>query len=256
MGISFKINKIWLSLAVALLLMQACSVTGNAEETGTRMVELCNDFNRLNSAIRDNRINRSRAKAEFRSLIDQIGKEYYATGRREYLSEEWVFPLQGYGYKAIGGINGNGYQKGGYDYFDGNRHSGHPSLDIFIHDKNHLSIDDVTAKPVSVLSVTGGVVVALEKEWNKSSPLRGGKYIWIYDPISNALLYYAHNSTVLVGLGDLVKPGDVISYVGRTGLNAFKRRSPTHLHLTFLPISCGLPVPRNIYKELLRSKQM
>jgi hypothetical protein len=48
--------------------------------------------------------------------------------------------------------------------------------------KKQKSIDDRTKKPVSVLSITGGVVVAVGKDWNQSSMLRGGKYIWIYDP--------------------------------------------------------------------------
>jgi hypothetical protein len=69
---------------------------------------------------------------------------------------------------------------------------------------------------VSVLSVTGGAVVAVEKDWDQSSLLRGGKYIWTYDPTSKALIYYAHNSILHFEVGDLIKPGDVISYVDRT----------------------------------------
>jgi murein DD-endopeptidase MepM/ murein hydrolase activator NlpD len=250
-----KINK-WMSLTFSVLLLLAFSIQCEAQRASTKMVELCNEFSGLNTNIRDNKIKKPQAKEQLRAVIEQIRNEYYASGGQNYTTNDWVFPLKGYGYKTIGGVNGNGYQQSGYDYFDGDRHRGHPSQDIFIHDKKQQSIDDVTKKPVSVLSVTGGVVVAIEKDWDQSSSLRGGKYIWIYDPASNALIYYAHNSILHVKVGDLIKPGDVISYVGRTGLNAYKRRSPTHLHLTYLPISEGLPIPRNIYRELLRSKLM
>jgi hypothetical protein len=224
-----------------------------AEAAGARLSALSADFNTLNSAVRDNRISKAEAKEQLGTLLGDIRKEYFAVGGKRYGPDEWVFPLEGYGYGAIGGTRGDEYQPGGYDYFDGNRHGGHPSLDIFIHDARQRSLDDASNGPVRVLSVTGGVVVALEREWHSSSSLRGGKYLWIYDPTADALLYYAHNSALFVQIGDLVRPGDVIATVGRTGLNAHKRRSPTHLHLTFLALSKGLPVPRNIYQELLRS---
>jgi hypothetical protein len=243
-----------ISLILSIFLLLAFSIQCDAQKSSTKLVELCNEFNRLNSNIRDNKIKKPLAKEQVIKLIEQIRNEYYSSGGQNYTTKDWVFPLKGYGYKAIGGVSGNGYQKNGYDYFDGNKHSGHPALDIFIHDKKQYSIDDVTKKPVSVLSVTGGVVVAVEKDWDKSSLLRGGKYIWIYDPSSNALIYYAHNSVLHVEVGDLIKPGDDISYVGRTGINAYKQRSPTHLHLSYLSILKGLPIPRNIYKELLTSK--
>jgi len=228
---------------------QAGAKSGNASLT-----ELCNSFNKLNTDIRDGKIDKPLAKEEVKKLIELIKKEYYVSGGRDYTVKEWAFPLKGYGYDAIGGVNGNGYQKGGYDFFDGNRHTGHPSQDIFIHDKKQVGLDDATRKPVSVLSVTGGVVVALEKNWATTSNLRGGKYILIFDPASNALIYYAHNSKVLVEAGDIVKPGDVIAEVGRTGLNAYRKRSPTHLHITYLQFVNNLPVPKNIYSELLASK--
>jgi peptidoglycan LD-endopeptidase LytH len=239
-----------LLLSVLLLNHQESEAqTGN-----TRLIELCNSFNALNTKIRDNKINKPQAKDRIRKLAAEIKGEYYSSGGNNYTVKEWVFPLKGYGYKAIGGVNGNGYQKGGYNFFDGNRHSGHPSLDIFIRDKKQASLDDATKQPVRVLSVSGGVVVAVEKDWETTSALRGGKYIWILDPTSDALIYYAHNSRIMVEVGDMIKPGDVIAEVGRTGLNAYKKRSPTHLHLTYLQFINGSPAPKNIYQELLTSK--
>jgi len=106
---------------------------------------------------------------------------------------------------------------------------------------------------VNVLSMTGGVVVALEGEWQSTSSLRGGRYIWIYDPDEDGLVYYAHNATIKVAVGDVVKPGDGIATVGRSGLNAFKKRSPTHLHLTYLQIRDGYPRPVRISWQWLQA---
>jgi murein DD-endopeptidase MepM/ murein hydrolase activator NlpD len=98
--------------------------------------------------------------------------------------------------------------------------------------------------------MTGGVVVALEKEWQPGSKMRGGKYIWIYDPANDLLVYYAHNEELFVALGTIVKPGDLLATMGRSGLNAAKRRSPTHLHFSVLRIIEGKPVPMPVYREL------
>lgn len=240
-----------LTLAAVLLLSQAAA--GEASATPADLVELCKEFNVLNSSIRDGRIQKPAAREQFKKLLGAIRKAYYAADAQDYSVSDWVFPLKGYDAKAIGGVHGNGYQLGGYNYFDGNKHSGHPSQDIFIRDKKQVSLDAVTNEPVSVVSLTGGVVVALENSWDAGSSLRGGKYIWVYDPTTNALVYYAHNSALFVAVGDRLKPGDTIAAVGRTGLNASKKRSPSHLHLTYLSIVHGLPKPRNIYKELLQS---
>jgi len=90
----------------------------------------------------------------------------------------------------------------------------------------------------------------MESQWQQGSVLRGGKYIWVYDPGNELLLYYAHNGNLAVRLGDIVKPGDLLGVVGRSGLNAAKRRSPTHLHLTVLAIKDGRPSPLNVYQDL------
>jgi len=102
-------------------------------------------------------------------------------------------------------------------------------------------------------STEAGVVVAMETSWDTSSIQRGGKYIWIYEPTTNCLFYYAHNSSVLVQVGDIVKPGNVIATVGRTGLNAHKKRSPTHLHFMELQLDKSFyPKPVNCYDRLTK----
>lgn len=224
-------------------------------ETGTTtpLSRLCLSFNTLNSLIRDGRISTGAARAELRAKLAAIHTEYYRHGGRDYPAKEWIFPVAGYTAGAIDKGRNHGFVPNGYNYFSGNRHGGHPAYDIFIHDRNQDCLDDRDGAAIRVLSMTGGVVVALEKRWEQGSKLRGGKYIWIYDPGNQLLVYYAHNEKVFVEPGMIVRPGDLVATVGRSGFNAAKRRSPTHLHFSVLRVRDGVPVPLDIYQELRRA---
>ncbi len=219
-------------------------------ETSTTTCEPCAAFNGLNTLVRDGKIARPEARDNLSRLLPAIRSYYYRHGGKDFDRSEWVFPLAGYTLKAIDGAGSHGYEPRGYDWLDGNRHKGHPAVDIFIHDRAQDGLDDRTGQPVPVLSVTGGIVVALETAWEPESKLRGGKYLWIYDPATETLVYYAHNSELAVGLGSIVKPGDRIATVGRTGFNAHKKRSPTHLHLTLLHVGKGTLAPEDPYPIL------
>lgn len=211
---------------------------------------VCVRFNALNTRIRDNRINRTTARVELQRLLAELREGYYRAGGSDYPASEWIFPLAGYGAGAIGGGKQHGYTSRGYDFFSGNRHGGHPSYDIFIRDRNQDGLDDRSGRPVSVRSLTGGVVVALENEWEPGSRLKGGKYVWVFDPANDLLVYYAHNADLNVTLGEIVRPGDMLSVVGRSGFNAAKRRSPTHLHLTVLRVQGGKVEPVKAFQML------
>jgi peptidoglycan LD-endopeptidase LytH len=214
----------------------------------------CVRLNALNSLIRDGKVGREPAQAELKRLLAEIRQEYYGTGGIDFPKTAWVFPLAGYDVAAIDRGRRHGFIAKGYDYFTGNRHGGHPAFDIFIRDRGRKGLDDRTHAPVKVLSLTGGMVVALEREWAEGSRLRGGKYLWVYDPANQLLVYYAHNGGLKVGLGDTVKPGDVLATVGRSGYNAAKRRSPTHLHLSVLQILDDRPLPVDVYADLKRAR--
>jgi peptidoglycan LD-endopeptidase LytH len=192
-------------------------VDENAESVAVR-------FNSFNTLLRDGKIRKSEAITGLNTLLDELSQYYSKNGGKNYSRKEWVFPLAGYDQKAITGGRIKGYMASGYDYFTGNRHGGHPSFDIFIRDRNQDSIDDRTGQQVKVLSMTGGIVVAMEEKWERGSKLRGGIYLWVYDPANKMLVYYAHNSKLFVGLGDIVKPGDVLATVGRSGV---ERRQKT-----------------------------
>ncbi|NTV50501.1 MAG: M23 family metallopeptidase [Geobacteraceae bacterium] len=216
----------------------------------TQTNQLCSEFNEFNNLIRDGLISKSAARPELSIKLAGLRAEYYQRGGRDYPAAQWFFPVAGYGSWAIEKVRNHGFITNGYDYFSGNRHGGHPAYDIFIRDHNQDSRDDLSGTEVGVLSMTGGIVLALEKVWQNGSKLRGGKYIWVYDPANNLLVYYAHNDKLFVELGSIVKPGDLLSTVGRSGYNAAKRRSPTHLHLSALKLKNGKPVPVPVYREL------
>jgi murein DD-endopeptidase MepM/ murein hydrolase activator NlpD len=215
-------------------------------------IDPCVEFDALYAQIRDRTIAPDLARSRVAALIPHIRAEFYARGGNDSSPEAWRFPLQGYGTEAIGGRNGSGYAPAGYDWFDGYKSRGHPGHDLFIHDKNQDELDDATGRPVNVVSMTAGIVVATAPEWKPGSVLRGGRYIYIYSPQQNSLFYYAHNRDIAVKPGDVVAPGQTIATVGRSGRNAAQPRSPTHLHVMFLAIEDGYPRPRDIYSDLIR----
>lgn len=207
---------------------------------------ICIKINELNTAVLNGTIKRPEAANQFKTLITQLNKQ---AGNVPGTSNTWVFPLKGYNYRAVGGTNGNGYSDKGYNYLDGNKHTAHPAQDIFINDKNQDGLDDKTHKPVDVLTVSDGYVIACSNIWDSTGTLRGGKYIWIYNDY-RGLTYYAHNRAIFVKPGDRVTQGQKIAEVGRTGFNAYKKRSPTHLHFSEFSVDNGIPKPVNPFQKL------
>jgi murein DD-endopeptidase MepM/ murein hydrolase activator NlpD len=200
-------------------------------------------------------IKRNDAVAQLRSLIKELNIVVKKDSRIQPANPLWVFPLRGYKSNAIGGVKGSGYSDKGYNYLDGNKHTAHPAHDIFINDKNQDELDDRTLKTVDVLAVDKGVVIACNNKWEPASLIRGGKFIWLYHPGSGTVSYYAHSRTIFVKPGDYIRQGQKIAEVGRTGLNAYKKRSPTHLHYSTFNLAGGVPVPFNSYKQLLKSQK-
>lgn len=216
----------------------------------------CIQFDRLNTLVRDGLVARETARTRIIELLPRLKAYFYAKGGVDAPQDDWVFPVQGYNQRSIGGASGNGYIAKGYDYFDGNGHGGHPAHDIFIIDNNQDELDDNTQKPVDVLATKSGVVVATAREWAVGSGLRGGKYIYVFEPVTNSLLYYAHNREIFVKPGDVVEAGTVLANVGRSGKNANPSRSPTHLHIMRLVFDDGYPKPNDLYQALLEARTL
>jgi hypothetical protein len=213
-------------------------------------------FNSFNNAVLNGGIKKAEAQKQFDLVLKRISLLEMIRAELIQPKLQWVFPLKGYNSSAIGGTHGNGYFDKGYRYLDGNKHGAHPAHDIFINDKNQDYIDDHTSKPVDVLSVDDGWVIACCNEWESNSNMRGGKFIWIYHPKAAVFTYYAHNSAIFVKPGSYVTQGQKIAEVGRTGYNAYKKRSPTHLHFSAFKLVDGIPVPYNPYEQLKKAKTL
>lgn len=230
-----------------LLLMSFTSVQMDSSDVKfMNYPEIYNEFKQVLVDIRENRESPQVARMRFQGVMKAL-KAIYPYSNYDSASIKIVFPLKGFNYRAIGG-KGNGYRVKGFDLFDNSKKGSHPAHDIFITDKNQDCIDDRLQRYVDVVSVSDGVVIATETDWKEGSEYRGGNYIWIYDFITGGLWYYAHQRKIFVKPGQIVNAGDRIAQVGRTGFNASKPRSDTHLHITYLRIDDeGNPFPVNTF---------
>lgn len=243
------------------------------EQYGQRMdtIPVFQNFDKLNTKVLQGGVKKEEVQKAIKQLRHHITQWLLLRSQIDELNDTWIFPLKGYDYHAIGG-NGDGYSDKGYRYLDGNKHGAHPAHDIFINDKNQDCIDDHSHKPVDVLAVDHGIVIACSDTWETNSDLRGGKYIWIYhfvygyhkpgskvnddNSTAGVITYYAHNSAIFVKPGNEVRPGQKIAEVGRTGYNAYKKRSPTHLHFSAFRLVDDIPVPFNPYQQLKKAKTL
>ena len=136
-------------------------------------------------------------------FILRVQPELLRGGRyRVILREEAQlgFPVEGHGMDAVRSLFGAAR--------DGGR-------------RVHHGVDIFAPRGTPVLAATGGRVRRVRET------SRGGKVVWVRDPVREASLYYAHLDSQHVGNGQLVERGDTIGFVGNTG-NA--RTTPPHLH--------------------------
>lgn len=214
--------------------------------TTTARAGVCEEWNALYNKIRDFQIVPAQAQAEFGVLHQQLQATYGSAGVG---GTERYYPVVGY--DSRWGEQGSGYRPKGYKFFTGNPQGIHPSLDLFVLDKNQDALDDATGAPFTIIANSGGVVVGMNTVWNYPDARRGGKYLWIYDPLTEHYNYYAHLNRIDVQLGQIVRAGEPLGILGRTGKNAYMQRSPTHLHLMVLAYRNGEMVPYTPWTELL-----
>ncbi len=88
-----------------------------------------------------------------------------------------------------------------------------------IHGYNGVDIAAPSGTPIFA-SASGEVIISRSGSWNGGY----GNYVVIKHPNGTQTLY-AHNKTNLVSVGDMVKQGDIIGYVGATG-----KATGNHLH--------------------------
>lgn len=214
-------------------------------------------WQKFETSVRDGSIDKTTARRELPVLmaaIEDLARHYSFASQ-----ERWIFPVVGYDLSAIDGKNGNYYRPDiiygaspikGYDFFDGNLHGGHPAHDIIIRDKNQDCLDDRTQKPVAVAAAVDCLVLETYTGWYPASQLRGGNVVWLYNPNLQMIFYYAHLDKVMVKPGQFLKAGEVIGTIGRTGVSASKKASPTHLHLMLLQYLDHKFKPFNYYSLL------
>jgi peptidoglycan LD-endopeptidase LytH len=218
-----------------LLIISALVEKSSAQSSKSRVVnENVANFHYLYQAIRNGEIEAATARDSVSHLLPALKQYYLDNQGKPDADSMWYFPVAGYGINMIGGRKGSDYIPGKYNFYNTHGNSSHPAHDIFINDKNQDVLDDETNDYVKIVAMTGGIVVSTEHFWDTTMTAKGGNYVYIYEPFSKTLYYYAHNDVLWVGLGDIVTPGQHIANMGRTGLNAYKKRSPTHLHFSML----------------------
>jgi peptidoglycan LD-endopeptidase LytH len=212
------------------------------------------EWQKFEIAVRDGAIDKTAAKKKLPVIMTQI--ETLARHYSFAYGQNWVFPVQGYGLSDIAGKEGNLYQPDivygaspikGYSFFDGNNHGGHPAHDIIIRDSDQDCLDDRTHKPVAAVAAVDCLVLGTHTGWKSGSQLRGGNVAWLYNPNLQLLFYYAHLDKVMVKPGQLLKAGEAIGTIGRTGFSAAIKSSPTHLHLMVLQYQDNKFKPCNYY---------
>jgi len=217
-------------------------------------INVCEKWNSLDKKITLNKITKDIAVILINKYETEVISYFYNQKGMDVNRNKWVFPLSNYS-NIIFRNNGKDYNDNAYDFFDGNKSWNHPANDIIIADSNKDCLDDVTGKPVEVVSMSSGVVISTDTTWKPGSILRAGKFIRIYDVTNKNIFYYSHLKDVFKKPGDIVYAGDKIGEVGRTGRQTILPVNITHLHIALLYIKDGYPYPEPLIKALKRAEK-
>ncbi|NTV47600.1 MAG: M23 family metallopeptidase, partial [Chlorobiales bacterium] len=175
--------------------------------------------------VRDGLISKDSARAAFPAIYAELmafSKQFTYNSKGA-----WCLPIENGSFTDIGkggfkpGIRYGGSTILGYNFYDGNRHGGHPAYDIFIRDKNQDCLDDRTLKEVHIIAPVNMTVISVNDNWKSGSEIRGGNYVWAMAPDSNLLLYFAHLDKVFVKPGVHLRQGEALGTAGRSGKNAW-----------------------------------
>lgn len=204
-------------------------------------------WNSVDSLIMDRKIPKDAAIDSINYFVKQANIFFKKTALKTTARENWSFPMKGW-VKVDYRSNGEDYGDIYFDYFQGGESTNHPAHDIFITDNDSNGTEDVTGKKVDALSMVNGIVFTVLDSWKPGDFGRGGNYVKIYDPETEAMFYYSHLDSIFVKPGQVVKKGERVAYVGRTGRKAIKGK--THLHIAYYPIDNGYPKPEDIIDDL------
>jgi hypothetical protein len=208
-------------------------------------------WNNIDTLIRDNKIDKDDAIDSIEKFVHDAVNFYKKKGVIFTNRENWVFPMSGFT-KTSYRDNGYDYRDEDFDYFQGAEFHGHPAHDIFILDNDKNSLEDSTGGYVNAIAMVSGVIITSYSRWKPGDFMRAGNYINLFDPRSEAIFYYSHLDSVFVKTGDIVKAGDVIGFVGRTGRKALFGK--THIHISYYKIIDGYPQPVDIIGDLYKAE--
>ena len=232
---------------VIFLLYVCIAISAHNKANAQSFLNPCSRWQLTDTLIRDNKIDLENALDSLRIYVKK-SEEYCKSINLQFTEREnWVFPMRGFTHTEYRN-NGQDYKDETFDYFQGGEYSGHPAHDIFILDADSNGAEDITGKPVDAVAMTSGLVFSVYSVWDPANMLRSGNYIKIFDPASEAIFYYSHVDSVTVSVGQVVKAGEKVGTVGRTGRKAFRGR--THLHIAYYKIINGYPKPEDIVKDL------
>jgi hypothetical protein len=209
-------------------------------------------WDRTDKLIWDNKIDTD-AAVDSIAIFVPLAVQYCKTVDMPFTErKDWVFPMSGYtstSYRS----DGKDYKDEKFDYFQGGNSHGHPAHDIFILDSDSNIVEDATGKKVDATAMVSGVIINIKNDWVPPDMGRGGNFVKLFDPVSKAIFYYSHLDSVAVTPGQIVRAGEKIGVVGRTGRKAF--RGKTHLHIAYYKIVNGHPRPVDILQDLYDSEK-
>lgn len=153
-------------------------VVSSAPLEAETLAALVGRFDRFERDVMFGRLPRKEARKQLLTLLTKIRE---ATKGHALLvapvPNVWRFPIEGGARHINVGGKGSGFRPKrpapSYDFYDGNRHGGHPAHDLFIHDRDRDCRDDRTSKSVRTLAMVAGIVVAVNLDYKPGLP-RGG----------------------------------------------------------------------------------
>lgn len=219
----------------------------------TQQQSVLSRWNNVDTLIRDRKIPKDDAIDSLSNLVT-LTIEYCKNQQLSFTPRnEWVYPMAMFT-KISYRDNGKDFRTDYFDYFEGAEFYGHPAHDVFILDKDSNSIEDSTGKYVYAVAMASGVIITAYDRWRIGDKMRAGNYVNLFDPQGEGVFYYSHLDSVFVKSGDIVRAGEVIGYVGRTGRKAVFGK--THIHISYYKITNGYPEPIDIIKDLYRAERV
>ena len=157
-------------IGLLLTILQFETLTAQSDSVES----VCDKWDRLDKQIVNLEIDKEDAVELMEKYEMEVVKYFIENNGRYVKRDEWVYPLKTFT-SVTHRDNGNDYRLSTYDYFQGSNTKGHPAHDIFILDDNKDLLDDSTGKQVDIVSMSSGVVVAVDTTWEPGSLLRGGR---------------------------------------------------------------------------------